>query len=260
MTRAGDSTPLPVALIAAGEGRRLRTPDSSLPKPMTPLADGSIGGWSLGSLASAGVSEILVVVGWQAEATRSHYRALAAELDVELFFAEAKGWQRGNGISALAAAEWFGPRPFALAMADHLFSAGFLAESLGLRPRAGEVVLVIDKDPAPELDLDDLTKVRTESDRIVAIGKELDDWDAGDTGFFLCSAALGEALREAQQDGGFSLTDGVLRLAAAGRLRAHETLHAWMDIDTPEDLATAEAAAFAPFASRAGGVVDKEEP
>lgn len=253
MTRSS-AGPLPIALLAAGEGRRLRGTDIGRPKPLTPLADRTIGGWSLSSLAAAGATELLVVVGWQTEATRAHYSELANDVGVEIGFAEAPQWKKGNGVSALAAAAHFGERPFVLAMADHLFSTAFLEDALSIAPRPGEVILVIDREPAPTIDLDDLTKVRTRGNRIVEIGKDLEDWDAGDTGFFVCTSVLGEVLDAAQQDGEFALTDGVRRLARTGRLRSRETTHAWMDIDTPEDLAAAEQAG-SPVRSRSKATV-----
>ena len=99
-------------------------------------------------------------------------------------------------------------------------------------------------DPFPEtvLDLADLTKVLVESDRVVAIGKDLRTWNAGDTGLFYCGRALMESLLEAQARNQFSLSDGIRRCAQRGLVQARqiEKPNLWIDIDTPADLGAAE--------------------
>ena len=59
---------------------------------------------------------------------------------------------------------------------------------------------------------------------------------------FLCSPALFDDLERSSKDGNCSLSDGMRRLAAEGRLRAMEIGDApWHDVDTPEALAHADA-------------------
>ena len=90
-------------------------------------------------------------------------------------------------------------------------------------------------------DLDDATKVRREGDRIVDIGKEIAEYDAFDTGMFLCSPALFDILESVKKEGNCSLSDGMRMLGRNGRLRAFDIEDAaWQDVDTPEALAYAE--------------------
>jgi 1L-myo-inositol 1-phosphate cytidylyltransferase len=78
-------------------------------------------------------------------------------------------------------------------------------------------------------------------DLIVRIGKELDDYNALDTGLFLITPALIEALDTVDGPGGCSLSQGVAALAAAGRMKAVDVGDAtWIDVDTPETHAEAE--------------------
>jgi CDP-L-myo-inositol myo-inositolphosphotransferase len=86
------------------------------------------------------------------------------------------------------------------------------------------------------------TKVRLEGDRITAIGKEIVPYDALDTGMFVFAPPIFDALERSCAAGDTSLTGGVRRLAAAGLMRGVDAGdHPWFDIDTPEDLRTAEA-------------------
>ena len=86
-------------------------------------------------------------------------------------------------------------------------------------------------------------KVQTRGEEIVTLGKELREYDAIDTGLFVCDVVLFEHLERARAAGGgdCSLADGVRSLAAEGMARAIDVGDAWwQDVDTPEMLAVAE--------------------
>lgn len=235
---------VPVAVLAAGEGSRLADGTVTVPKPCRPLLGRSLAEWTLRSFSAAGVAEFRIVLGHRGDEVREHFIPVGARLGLDVSFLEVDDWRRGNGVSALRAARSFGERPFLLTMADHLFSVALIREVLDNPPGSEEVLLAVDPSPAPTLDLDDLTKVRLEGDRIVSIGKELESWDAGDTGLFYASRGLAEGLGRAQERGLFSLSDGVGECAAAGRFRAIRLRASgqWLDIDTPADLHAAERA------------------
>ena len=84
-------------------------------------------------------------------------------------------------------------------------------------------------------DIDDLTKVKLDGTRIVAIGKTLADWDGGDTGVMYCTTGLFDALREAKAAGRYGLSDGLTVLAGKERAHAADVSGVWwLDVDTPE--------------------------
>ena len=77
--------------------------------------------------------------------------------------------------------------------------------------------------------------------RIVAIGKTLTAYDALDTGLFVCSPSLFDALATSRADGDTTLSGGIRILAARGLMRGFDIGDAnWHDIDTVEDLHSAE--------------------
>lgn len=249
---AGAASKPTVAILAAGEGRRLWRNGDRVSKLGTTLQQNSLGEWSLRGFTGAGLSKFLVVLGSYGAAVRELYEAVSQKLGCDVAFIEAEDWQRGNGVSALAAARALAAAPFVLSMADHLFSPGFVGEVVRNAPAPGEVSLAVDHDIAPEVDLDDLTKVRIEGDQITAIGKELEPWDAGDTGLFYCTDGLRKGLELAQAQGLYSLSDGVRECASKGMVRALRIgpEHSWMDVDTPSDLAEAERRGFPWFSGR----------
>ena len=96
---------------------------------------------------------------------------------------------------------------------------------------------------------DEATKVRLVGSRIVAIGKDLVEYDALDTGVFVFSPVLFDALERARNLGDTTLSGGVRELASRGLMRGVEIGDAtWCDIDTLSDLAAAESALGAPSA------------
>lgn len=84
-------------------------------------------------------------------------------------------------------------------------------------------------------------KVKTRDDRVVGIGKTLSDYDAIDTGLFVCPEEIFAYLKRAKRDGDCSLADGVRAMAADEKVRAVDIGDArWQDIDTPQMLKHAE--------------------
>jgi hypothetical protein len=72
--------------------------------------------------------------------------------------------------------------------------------------------------------------VRLAGDRITAIGKQIDPFDALDTGVFVFASPIFAALEESAEAGDTSLSGGVRRLAARGLMRGVDTGSSrWVD-------------------------------
>src|SRR6516164_7332769 len=79
------------------------------------------------------------------------------------------------------------------------------------------------------------------ADDIFDIGKDLVEYDALDTGMFLCGPGLFERLESAMKDGNCSLSDGMRRLCRERKLKAFDVGDGhWQDVDTPEAFAYTE--------------------
>ena len=229
-----DASPLAV-ILAAGEGSRLQQIRNGTPKPALKLLGLSLAERTITTCTAAGVRRFLVVLGHDADQVRDHYRQIAARRHCEIDFVIAEDWKLGNGASALAAAQKLDDAPFLLTMSDHLIGPSLIEKILRARPEQGEICLAVDRDKASVFDVEDVTKVATLDGHIVSIGKNLEEWDAADTGVFFCSDALLGALKRAHDQGKHSLTDGVRDLAEAGKVKAVDvTGEDWIDIDTPE--------------------------
>ena len=212
-------------LLAAGAGTRLR--DSAPSKPLCAVRGRTLLDHALHRLAAAGMTRAIVVTGYRAEEVEAHVAAGDAPLAVAAV--RSADWQQPNGVSALAAAPLLGGAPALLAMCDHLVDPALYAHVA--RAGAGDgLCLGIDRRLGhPWVDPSDVTFVRTQGDRIVAIGKGLEPHDAYDTGVFAVGAAFFASLAALEMP---SVTEGVRRLAADGRaLTVDCSAFAWIDVD-----------------------------
>ena len=242
MVRTGSSVPggtvRDALVLAAGNGDRFNT-GTARSKLLQPVLGQPLILRTLATAQAAGITSFHVVVGYEADAVRSAIER-GAPSGVSVRFTVNPDWHLENGLSALAARRFF-DRRFALMMGDHLFEADVLGRLLAIDARPDECLLAVDSRPAPAEVAAEATKVRRQNSLIVAIGKDLDDYDALDTGLFVCAPALFPALDEARRAGDTTLSGGIRRLAARGLMRAVEIGDAaWYDIDTPADLRTAE--------------------
>ncbi len=219
-------------ILAAGEGSRLARFRKSRPKPLVPLLGLSLVERTIATCIGEGIRRFVVVLGYRAEAVRRHLEEIAARRNCEIECVVAPDWKRGNGASARAAAAKVGEEPFLLLMADHLIDGSLIRTVCRAPLRDGQVCLAVDRDRGAILDERDVTKTVVSDGRVVRVGKNLADWNAADTGVFLCTRALFEELE--RLDAG-SLSEATNSLAERGRLLAADaTGQLWLDVDTPE--------------------------
>ncbi len=241
----GDSKPTEAAqvavILAAGSGSRLY-PIANTPKPLIKVLGLSLAERVICSLYRAvNIQHFIVILGFEAEQVKAHFAEIARRRNVTVEFQEATDWQRGNGVSALAAKGHTGTAPFFLVMSDHLIDAAIPQALVQNPPAAGSVCLAVDHDKAGIFDLDDVTRVQITDNCIKAIDKNLAQWDAGDTGVFLCTSAIFEGLEKAAEENKYGLSDALRELAQEGRAGTVDvTGRSWLDVDTPQALHEAE--------------------
>jgi choline kinase/phosphatidylglycerophosphate synthase len=217
-------------ILAAGRSERLSSVTGGGSKAVMRVAGMSLVERAVRTLLSAGITEVIVVVGHQAGPVAAVAKR-AAPHAVRAVYADR--WQEGNGAS-LSAAEPFVAEEdlFVLMTADHVFGEGALEPLLECRTPA---VLV---DHAPDEDAwAEGTRVRLDGERAVAFSKELGD-PSIDCGAFLLPAAVFGAHRRAAARGDSSLAAAVTELVATTGITAVElpSVSWWQDVDTPEDL------------------------
>ncbi|HET9931169.1 MAG TPA: histidinol-phosphate transaminase [Polyangiaceae bacterium] len=229
-------------ILAAGTGSRLREGDENeLPKPLRPVGGVPLCVRVLRTLEQAGIREAVVIIGYQGERVR---KALLSEpsLGLKLTFVENPRFDKKNGVSLLTAAEHI-DQECILTMSDHLYSPELVRRLIAWDLPAGACALGVDYDIERCFDIDDATKVVVDRTHIARIGKELEEYDALDTGVFRIGPALIDELRKLDQErGDCSLSDGVYALARRGDFYAVDVGEVrWIDVDTPPALERAEA-------------------
>lgn len=226
-------------ILAAGNGDRFRNPDHHS-KLLHPVLGQPLILRTLETAAAAGLTHLHVVVGFEADRVRSvitHNPMRGVTVD----FVYNPDWHLENGVSALAAKAICTADRFALMMGDHLFEPEAVKHLTSQAVAAGYSVLAIDTTQTDPQIVDEATRVQLDGNRIIAIGKGLEPWDAIDTGLFIFTPELFDALDDAQQAGQTTLSAGVQRLARRGRmLGAPIAVPSWCDVDTVDDLAAAE--------------------
>jgi 1L-myo-inositol 1-phosphate cytidylyltransferase len=225
-------------ILMAGSGSRLRKAENDLPKPLTPVLGRPLISYTLDALASAGITKINLVVGYESDRLSSAVKEMAPP-GVALSFVLNSQWQKQNGISLLAAAKSVAGN-FLLTMSDHLFDDS-IVDLLIASAQPGVLSLAIDRKINSIFDLNDAMKVQTHGDHIVAIGKDLQNYDAIDTGLFICPIEIFAYLERAKKNQDCSLADSVRLMAAEKKVRAIDIGEAWwQDVDTVEMLRHAE--------------------
>lgn len=224
-------------ILAAGRGERL-VHGFGFPKPLKRVSGTPLIVRVLRNLEKAHVKEVGIVVGYMADSIEQALERYHFNLKIRFFMNDE--WQKPNGTSLLKAKEFVTGPTFVL-MCDHLWSPSLLERVESFPLGEDESVLGVDFDIPRCFDLPDATKVRLEGSRILTIGKNLDRYEALDTGVFRVTPKLLEALEAVNGAEGCSLSQGVAALAEQGKMKAVDVGKAvWIDVDTPEAHAHAE--------------------
>ena len=227
-------------ILAAGKGSRLWQKGNS--KPLICLLGIPLIERTIRSALEAGIDDFYVVSGYNGDQVRRFLEDLAPRCATTITHVINNNWQDGNGLSVLAAKEHL-VEPFVLLMADHLFDPSILHDLAAQTPCDGEITLAVDYNTAnPLVDLEDVTRVRCENNRLMEIGKGLEKFDGFDTGIFLCTPAIFDGVEQsAAEDKESSLSGGVRCLATRGRVKVFDIGgRFWCDTDSPQDMDNAE--------------------
>ena len=229
-------------VLAAGFGSRLAgTHEATDLKPLTPVAGTPLLLRTLHSLETAGCSRAVIVVGYGMDTVQTEIEN-RYDGPLSLTFAVNEHYDRQNGVSVLAAEPYVDDGPFLLTMADHVLGDTLMEKARHHRPPEHGATLLVDYKLDTIFDMDDAMKMRVEDGRPRAIGKRLDEYNCVDTGVFVATSGLMEALSAVYAaKGDAALSDGIQRLMGEGRMQTLDIGSGfWQDVDTPEMLAHAE--------------------
>ena len=226
-------------IVAAGTGGRLRQRGQS--KPLVPVNGVRLLERVITRARSAGVERFFVVSGYRGEELRAALDVFSAREAIPIVHVSNDEWQRGNGVSVLKARPFL-DGPFLLTMCDHLVDPAILRDLIASPLEPDTVTLAVDFNVAGSInDLDDVTRVMCSNGRIVHIGKVIREFNAIDTGVFLCTPVIFDALEVSQAAGDDSISGAMNVLAGEDRARVFDIQgRLWLDVDDPATLDKAE--------------------
>lgn len=230
-------------ILAAGTGSRLRPLTDDRPKALVPFGGATIVERAVRSLADYGVRRVILATGYREE----HLRRALVGVGPTVLFCPNPDYQRTqNSVSLALCREAVQGHDFFKLDGDVVFEPRILE-----RLDACGAPLSVAVDASRQLDAEAMKVELAEGERIVAFGKELAGARAAGESIGIERVSAGAARRL------FTALDALL---AAGRVDLYyedvyghliaEGLEArsvdvsdlrWAEIDTPEDLARAEA-------------------
>lgn len=225
-------------ILAAGDGGRLQPLTDAVPKPLLMLRGRPIIHHVLDSLSAAGVTDATIVVGYLGGQIRTALAAAQPD-NMMLRFVENEEYELHNARSIWAARDAM-PRDggFVLAMGDHVVESALIATLVS--GAADRCRLAIDRAVAADPRAAEATRALTRKDRVIDLGKNINRWNALDTGAFWCTPRIFDAITPELRDGEAGAVFAAL--ARNGELDAVDvTGRRWIDVDTAEDLRAAEA-------------------
>src|SRR6056297_2696500 len=227
-----DSRPSTAVILAAGEGIRLRPLTANRPKPMLPAGTRPILEYVLNALIDAGVDDIHLVVGYQANRVRSYFGSTYREAPITY---HTQDNQLGSGHALLQASD--GPSgSFLLVNGDQIVDHRIIEAVCEAHTDATATLAVVEGSEAVDygavqLDGDEITKLIEQP----ASG----EFRLFNAGVYAFTQRIFEVLETLSVERGeLPLTDAIQRLIEAEDhdVSAVRTDRFWMDATHPWDL------------------------
>lgn len=217
-----------VVILAAGEGKRMRPLTASTPKPMLPVADRPLVAHTADVAVEAGATELIFVVGYEADAVREYfgeeYRGAPVEFAVQ-------DDQLGTA-DAVRCARSHLEGQFAVLNGDNLYDQASISVLFDSGPSIGAFRV---DDPSA------YGVLSTEQGRVTAIIEKPDEppTDLANAGAYVFPAEASEWLDvEQSQRGEYEITDVVGQALDAASVTAVE-VDRWLDVGRPWELLAA---------------------
>jgi len=226
-----DATPSSAVVLAAGEGIRLRPLTANRPKPMLPAGTRPILEHVLNALIDAGIDDIHLVVGYQANRVRSHFGPTYRDIPITY---HTQSNQLGSGHALLQARD--GPAgSFLVVNGDQIIDHRIVEAVSDAHSSAATLAVVEGTEAA------DYGAVRLSGDEITELVEQpaTGEFRLFNAGVYAFTQQIFETLATQSVDRGeLPLTDAIQELIAdeAHSVGGVRTDHFWMDATHPWDL------------------------
>ena len=215
-------------VLAAGEGTRIRPLSASLPKPMLPVADRPLVAHTADAAVRAGADELVLVVGYEADAVRNYFGDEYAGVPVRYAVQES---QAGTADAVRTAREHL-DGPFAVLNGDNLYDDEAIADLFEAGPAVGAVRV---DDPA------NYGVLSTERGTVTDVVEKPADppTDLANAGAYVFPAAAREWLDVPESERGeHEITDVLARTVDEFDV-GYAVVDRWLDVGRPWELLAA---------------------
>ncbi len=244
-------------IIAAGNGLRLMSRGES--KPLVPLLGIPLIERVILTAHKAGLTDFYVVTGYNEEKINKHLELFSRARNISITTINNDDWKKENGISVLQAKDYLKEK-FILLMSDHIFDESILVKLIHQKIADDEIMLAVDYNLKDNklVDINDVTKVDVQNNNIVDIGKNINKYNAFDTGIFLCSPVIFNAIEESSHNGANSLSDGIKLLASKQKAKTFDIQDSyWIDVDNESMFKKAETKLLSNLKKKSDGPVSR---
>ncbi|NQT80107.1 MAG: CDP-alcohol phosphatidyltransferase family protein [Candidatus Aminicenantes bacterium] len=223
------------ALIIADGGEKKLNHCSPL-KPLIPIFGLSLIERIILEAKLAGITRFKIVVGYEASQIMKKI-GNGDNYGVHVDYIFNPEWEKGNGTSVYKAKGYF-KENFILLMSDNLFDDFILRKLQQVEPEGDSCILSVDhKLNSGHFNIDDVTKVWVENNKVEKIGKNLDRFNAVNAGIFLYSPVVFDTLEKGISQGKYSLLAANQMLSKQGKLKTIDISdNFWIDVDDKEAL------------------------
>lgn len=226
-------------ILAAGDGGRLLPLTLETPKVLLDAGGDPLIHYPIKALRLAGVTEIAVVVGHNA----TKVEEAVGNVFPDIKFLYNENFFGGNALSIGVARDFVADGPFVVCMGDHTISPEIVATLLSHSWDGN--TLCVDPDASLPAQLNDATRVLVDDEGYIdSIGKDLETWNAIDTGVFKMTKDVFSVINLLTYHLGMEvgISDVVRYLGTAGRPFSTCDIGGafWSDVDTLDDYVAIE--------------------
>ena len=178
-----------LVIIAAGQGKRIRSITEDLPKTLLKINGRTLLETLLDNCLHVGISDVVVVTGYQTKEIEGFIHNLGMDLNIQTVY--NPNWKLENGMSILAAKDTISAHEtFIVSMSDHFYGPDLLEQVMKINLANNTACVALDFNKDDIFDIDDGMKITVEKnnkEKITGMSKKLDNFDAIDCGVFKLS-------------------------------------------------------------------------
>ena len=226
-----------LVIIAAGQGKRIRSITEDLPKTLLKINGRTLLETLLDNCLHVEISDVVVVTGYQTKEIEGFIHNLGMDLNIQTVY--NPNWKLENGMSILAAKDTISAHEtFIVSMSDHFYGPDLLEQVMKINLANNTACVALDFNKDDIFDIDDGMKITVEKnnkEKITGMSKTLDYFDAIDCGVFKFKYSFFKTLENARRSGKFSISEACQMLIKIGEMGGVNIGNSfWLDIDTPE--------------------------